>query len=199
LILIEGTLPKTTINEEKDEWKTYDVKSRNIIMYLVRDHLLPCISTLKKTYLMYDVLKNIFERNNTNTALTLKHQLQNLKMMKDDTIATFFMNISDIKDKLHDIGEIIIDRDILMITLNALSIHCEPFIQIISGRVDLPQFGHLWAYCTQEETRIIAKGVQDSHHDENQSLSSHEKRGRRKIRSFIKAFNNKKNFNSLRS
>jgi hypothetical protein len=34
--------------------------------------------------------------------------------------------------------------------------------------------------------------MQDSHHDENKSLASHAKKGRRKIRSFSKAFNEKK-------
>jgi hypothetical protein len=75
LRLIEKTLPATSTDEEKAEWKTDDVKARKIIIYSVRDHLLPHISTLKTTYQMYDVLKNMFERNNTNKALTLKHQL----------------------------------------------------------------------------------------------------------------------------
>jgi hypothetical protein len=153
LRLIEGTLPATTTDEEKAEWKTDDVKARKIIIYSVRDHLLPHISTLKTTYLMYDVLKKMFESNNTNKALTLKHQLQNLKMTKDDTIATFFMKISEIRDQLGAIGETITDRELVMITLNALPSHWEPFIQSISGRADLPQFDRLWADCTQEDQK----------------------------------------------
>jgi hypothetical protein len=127
---------------------------------------------------MYDALKNMFERNNTNIDLTLKHQLQNLKMTKDDTIATFFMKISEIRDQLGAIGEIIIDNYIFMITLNALPRHWEPFIQSINRREYLPQFDHLWANCTQEETRLIVRGVKDSHHDENQYLASHAERGK---------------------
>jgi hypothetical protein len=69
LRLIEKTLPTTTTDEEKVEWKTDDVKARKIIIYSVRDHLLPHISTLKTTYLMYDVLKKMFESNNTNKLL----------------------------------------------------------------------------------------------------------------------------------
>jgi hypothetical protein len=138
LRLIEGTLPATTIDEEKVEWKTNDVKARKIIIYLVRDHLLPHISALTTTYLMYDVLKKMFESNNTNRSLTLKHQLQNLKMTKDDTMTTFFMKTSEIRDQLGAIGETITDRELVMITLNALPSHWEPFIQSISGRADLP-------------------------------------------------------------
>ena len=72
LSLIEKTLPETTTDEEKDDWKADDVKARKIIIYSVRDHLLPRISTLKTAYEMYDALKKMFESNNTNRALTLK-------------------------------------------------------------------------------------------------------------------------------
>jgi hypothetical protein len=47
---------------------------------------------------MFDSLNNFFERNNTSRAIALKHQLQNVKMAKSDTIATFFMKISEIRD-----------------------------------------------------------------------------------------------------
>ena len=91
--LIEKTLPATATNEEKVEWKADNVKAIKIIIYSVRDHLLPRISTLKTTYEIYDALKKMFERNNTKRDLTWKHRLQNLKMTKDDTITTFFMKI----------------------------------------------------------------------------------------------------------
>jgi hypothetical protein len=132
LSLIEKTLPATTIDEEKAHWKANNVKARKIIIYSVIDHLLPHISTLKTTYEMYDALKKMFESNNTKKALTLKHQLQNLKMKKVDTIATFFMKILEIRDQLGAIGETITDRELVMITLDALPRHWEPFLQSIS-------------------------------------------------------------------
>jgi hypothetical protein len=45
---------------------------------------------------MYDALKNMFESTNTLGDLTLKSQLQHIKMTKVDTVATFFMKISEI-------------------------------------------------------------------------------------------------------
>jgi hypothetical protein len=84
-----------------------------------------------------------------------------------------------------------------MITLNSLPSHWEPFIQSINGREDLPQFDHLWEDFTQEEGRLIARGVQDSHNDDNQALASHAKKGIIKRRSFSKAFNDKKTSASL--
>jgi hypothetical protein len=110
LSLIEKTLPETVIDEEKAYWKADDVKGRKIITYSIRDHLLPRIATLKTAYEMYDALKKMFERNNTNRDLTLKHQLQNIKMTKAYTISTFFMRISEIIYHLGSIGEAITDR-----------------------------------------------------------------------------------------
>jgi hypothetical protein len=65
-------------------------------------------------------------------------------MTKDETITTFFMKILEIRDQLGAIGETITNKELVMITLNALPSHWEPFIQSISGRLDLPHFDRLW-------------------------------------------------------
>jgi hypothetical protein len=129
--VIQKGLPETTTDEEKEERKEDDVKARKIIIYSVRDHLLPCIANMKKTYEMYEALENMFESNNTLRALILKGQLQNIKMTKGDTVATFFMKMSEIKDQLGAIGEIISDRELVLATLNNLPKHWEPFLQSI--------------------------------------------------------------------
>jgi hypothetical protein len=146
---------------------------------------------------MYDALKNTFESNNTLRALTLKNQLQHIKMTKVDTVATFFMNILEIRDQLGAIGETISEKELVLTTHNALPRHWEPFLQIISGRADLLGFDHLWTDCTQEETRLIARGVKDSLHDDNHSFSFHTKKGRRNRRSINKEFKDKKNSSAL--
>jgi hypothetical protein len=51
----------------------------------------------------------MFESNNTLRALTLKGQLQNIKMTKGDIIAIFFMKMSKIRDQLGAIEEITSD------------------------------------------------------------------------------------------
>ena len=92
------TLPDTTTDiENKKIRKEEDVKARKIIIYSIRDHLLPRIANLKTTYDMYKTLKGMFESDNTLRALTLKSQLQSTKMTKEDTVARFFMKLSKIK------------------------------------------------------------------------------------------------------
>ena len=95
--MVTKILPDTTTDEEKNIRKEEDVKARKIIIYSVRDHLLPRIANLKTTYDMYEVLKGMFESENTLIPLTLKSQLQSTKMTKGDLVSLFFMNLSEIK------------------------------------------------------------------------------------------------------
>jgi hypothetical protein len=140
LSVVQKTLPETTTDEEKEEWKEDVIKARKLIIYSVRDNLLPHIYNLKTTYEMYYALNNIFESTNTLRALTLKSPLQHIKMKKADTIATFFMKISEIRDQLGAIGETISDKELVLTTLNALLRHWEPFLQSINGRENLLGF-----------------------------------------------------------
>ena len=54
-------LPASATDIEKKIRKEEDVRARKIIIYSVRDHLLPRIANMKTTYDMYEVLKGIFE------------------------------------------------------------------------------------------------------------------------------------------
>jgi hypothetical protein len=120
---VEEVILESIDDAKKSQWRKNDAKARKIIIYSVRDHLIPHISNLKTTKNMYNALKKLFESNNTNRALALRHHLRNLKMTKSDIVATFFMKISEIRDKMGAIGEIISDTELVMITLNGLLSH----------------------------------------------------------------------------
>jgi hypothetical protein len=83
-------------------------------------------------------------------------------MTKGDIVAIFFMKLSEIKEQLETIGEIMSDRELVLTTLQNPPKSWEPFLQSISGREDLPTFDCLWTYCTQEELRLRNRGVEDS-------------------------------------
>jgi hypothetical protein len=187
---VTKTLPDTATDVEKKIRKEEDVKARKLIIYSVRDHLLPRIPNLKTTYDMYEALKEMFESDNILRALTLKSQLQSTKMTKGDTVAIFFMKISKIKEQLETIGEIMSDRELVLTTLNNLPKQWEPFLQSISGRESLPTFDRLWTDCTQEELRLRNRGVEDSS-EENRALALHTKKGGKFKRNFRKHSNMK--------
>jgi hypothetical protein len=57
LYVVNKTLLDTTTDEENNIIKEEDVKVRKLIIYSIRDHLLPCIANLKTSYEMYEALK----------------------------------------------------------------------------------------------------------------------------------------------
>ena len=69
----------------------------------------------------------------------------------------------------------------VMTALNGLPPSWESFIQTISGRTKLPKFGMLWADCTHEETRIVARQrLHGTQPEENQAFMVHAKKGKQK-------------------
>jgi hypothetical protein len=72
---VEEFVPEPADASEKTQWKKNDAKARKIIIYSVKDHLIPQISSTKTTKEMFDALKKLFESKNTNITIALKHQL----------------------------------------------------------------------------------------------------------------------------
>ena len=107
---------------------------------------------------MFKFLKKLFEDSNIKRAFALRQQLSNIKMTRSDSIATYFMKISELKYHLSSIGESIENRELVMTTLNDLPPSWEPFILSLSGRLTFPKFYRLWENYTQEETRLATRG-----------------------------------------
>jgi hypothetical protein len=96
-------------------------------------------------------------------------------MNKSETIANFFTRISQIKDQLAAIGDLVEYVELVTTTLNGFPPSWDPFFQGIFERRKLPKFHKLWAECSQEETRLMSKKkkVDD---EENQSLATQVKK-----------------------
>ena len=82
---------------------------------------------------MFKTLKNLFEHSSINVILTLRNQLSNMKMTKSKNIASYFMRITELQDKLNSSGDNLEEKDLVMTTFNGLPPSWESFIQTISG------------------------------------------------------------------
>jgi hypothetical protein len=78
--------------------KMLNQSSRTMRSRPIKDHLIPNVSKLKTRKEMFDALTRLYESKNTSRNLTLRHQLKNVTMNKSETIANYFMRISQIKD-----------------------------------------------------------------------------------------------------
>ena len=82
---------------------------------------------------MFKILKKLFKHSSINVTLTLRNQLSNMKMAKSENIASYFMRIIELQEKLNSSGDNLEENGIVMTTLNGLPPSWESFILTISG------------------------------------------------------------------
>jgi hypothetical protein len=79
--------------------------------------------------------------------------------------------VSQIKEQLEAIGDMVEDVEVVMTTLNGLLGDWEPFVRGICARKKLIQFRQLWEECVQEEERIAVR-EEKINDNEDQALAS---------------------------
>jgi GTP-sensing pleiotropic transcriptional regulator CodY len=141
-----------------EKFKDNDINAMNIIVDFVNDHLIPYISHLDSSKKMFDALTSIFSVKNIRQVMNLNNELCDTKMTKDDTIASYFVRISQLRDQLQAIEEAIPEKEVVNIALNCLSRSWDAFAASMNTRKEFPTLKELWTYCAQEETRLNSKG-----------------------------------------
>jgi putative lipoic acid-binding regulatory protein len=92
----------------------------SIIVDFVKDHLIPYISHLDSSKKMYDALTNLFSVRNIGQVMSLKNELCYMKMNDDENITSYLVRISQLRDQLQAIEEIISKKELVNIVLNGL-------------------------------------------------------------------------------
>ena len=83
--------------------------------------------------------------------------MKNVKIQNVETIQSYFIRVSQIKEQLELVDEEVENAEIVMTTLNGLPRTRDSFIQGICARIMLVKFSRLWEECSQEESRIEAQ------------------------------------------
>jgi len=102
---------------------------------------------LKTAKEMYDVVVGLFESKNTSRKLSLRNHLHCITMTMSDSISTYFIKVSQSKNRIKAIGDTIDDKELVKVTLNGLPSSWEPFFQSICGRENFPKFDRLCDDC----------------------------------------------------
>ena len=155
---------------EKVKWKRHNNKAMKIIIDSVKDHILPSISSLETAFEMFATIKNTFEINNTSRLLTLKQDLLYIKMKNGESITSYFLRITELKDQLAKMDNRVDDKELSMIALRGPPLSLETFIRGLSSCPELPKFDVLKNECTQEESRLISRGLSIDQEGDVQSL-----------------------------
>jgi hypothetical protein len=80
-----------------------------------------------------------------------------MKMNDDDIITSYFVRISQLRDQIQAIEEIISEKELVNIVLNGLPNTWDAFAASMNTRKEYPTFEELWTCCAQEQSRINAK------------------------------------------
>jgi hypothetical protein len=121
----------------------------SIIVDSVKDHLIPYISHIDSSKNVCDTLTNLFSVRNIGQAMSLKNELCDMKMNDDDSITSYFVIISLLRDQLQAIEEIISEKELVNIVLNGIPKAWDAFVASINIRKEYPTFEELWACCAQ--------------------------------------------------
>jgi hypothetical protein len=115
---IKQILPEPEEEDPKAKFRKNEVKAKRILTESIKDHLIPNVLEMKTPKEMFDALTKLYESKNTSRKLTLRQQLRNVTMNKSETIANYFMRISQIKDQLATNGDPVEDVELVTTTLN---------------------------------------------------------------------------------
>jgi S-adenosylmethionine synthetase len=96
-----------------EKFKDNDINAMSIIVDSIKDHLRPYISHLDSYSKMYDSLTNLFSVKNIGQVMSLKNELCDMKMNDDDNITYYFVRISQLRDQIQAIEEIISKKELV--------------------------------------------------------------------------------------
>jgi hypothetical protein len=155
-----------------------EAKSQRIILDGVKDPLIPHISEKKTTYEMWETLNNLFEAKNANRKMALKDKLHDSKMDKGEDVASYLTQLSQVKDELVAVGEIISEADLGRIALKGFTKEWDVFVKCVVGRENFPDWSRLWDDFTQEEIHMgsHSSGQKEDRAEENVSLAAKSKK-----------------------
>jgi hypothetical protein len=196
LDIVKGKIvkPKFKEGEEKEpqniaameKFKDIDINAMSIIVDSIKYHLIPYISHLDSSKNMYDALTNLFSVRNIGQVMSLKNELRDMKMNDDNSITSYFVRISQLRDQLQDIEEITSEKELMNIVLNGLPKTWDAFAASMNTRKEYLTFEELWTCYAQEESRINAKEKPQKKYDD-QAFTAR-----------FKNFRNKRKFGSRR-
>jgi hypothetical protein len=164
-----------------EKFKDNDINAMSIIVDSIKDHFIPCISHLDSSKKMYDALINLFSVRNIGQVMSLKNELCDMKMNDDDNITSYFVRISQLRDQLQAIEEIISEKELVNIVLNGLPKTWDAFDASMNTRKEYPTFEELWTCCAQEESRVSAKEKPQKKYDD-QAFTTRFKNFRNKMK-----------------
>jgi hypothetical protein len=127
------------------------VKAKRMILDAIKDHLIPHAFEKKTAKEMFNALISLYQSQNISMKI-LRNKLKSIVMTRSDTVTSYLMKITQLRDQLTTVGENVEDTELVNMQLNGFATSWEPFVKGICAREDLPDFERLWDDYIQKET-----------------------------------------------
>ena len=115
-----------TVQPPKEDTSTHakymkgEIRAQRILIESIKDSLIPYVSKLKTAKQIYEKLVELFSVSTAGEAISLRQELYKMKLSREEGIAPYFMRISEIRDQLQELGEVMSDTEMTTVVLNAL-------------------------------------------------------------------------------
>ena len=121
LDLIKGniTIPAKEQTQALAKYNTDETRAQRILIESIKNSLIPYVSKFETSKEICDKLIELFSISTAGEVISLRNDLYKMKISKEG-IAPYFMKISKMRDQLQELGEVMSDREMTIVVLNAL-------------------------------------------------------------------------------
>ena len=120
------------------------MKAKRIILDSVKEHIIPHVIGKDYACEMWESLRNLYQSSNQNKKMVLREKLRSTKMAREESVTSYLTRVSQVKDELATVGEVVDSSELIRVALNGFSKSWESFVRGIVARENMPSWERLW-------------------------------------------------------
>ena len=128
-------------------------KGKRLILDGIKDHCILHVRGKRYAHEMWTTLTNLYHSTNENRKMVLREKLKAIKMGKTNSAAGYLKKITNVRDALATVGEVIPPTELVRIAVNGLPSSWLNFANRVCARETLPTWERFWDDCIQTEIR----------------------------------------------
>jgi hypothetical protein len=121
-----------------------EARAQRILLDGVKDHLIPHLVEKKTDKEMWDALIKLYQSDNQNQKMALRDKLHAIKMARGEGVTSYLTRLTQVRDELAAVGDIIPEEELVCIALNGFGKHWDVFVKCVVGREKMPTWERLW-------------------------------------------------------
>ena len=126
--LVTRNLEEPTAVAARAAYRKKQAKAKRLIFESIKDNMMPLVQSLPTAKECLDTLSKMYDTDAPSLKRSLKKQLFNMKMDKNETIASFFSRIAQLKEQLSTIVVVTETDDFIGVAIDGLPDSWSPFI-----------------------------------------------------------------------